>query len=127
MITVSFTITREEGLWVALGDGPIGGGLSAKRLAALKSDIAKLVPHAFPDQPGETFDIVYTYELPGVPGAALEEFMEAKRDKERAEGVYGRAQAEAVKELARAGISQREAADLLEISPARVHQVQHAG
>ena len=122
--TYRVAVHREGRYWVAVVDGLRGGATEVRALSALEVEVRDLIS-ALTDAAPDSFDLEwdYTDALPESAGAAIADVDAWRGRLAEAEAQYARAQAAAAARLSAAGVSVRDSASLLRVSPARVVQV----
>jgi hypothetical protein len=122
--TYRVAVHREGRYWVAVVDGLRGGATEVRTIAALEVEVRDLIS-ALADVEPDSFDLDWDYAdaLPKRARSAVAEVNTWRARRTEAEANYAKAQAEAAARLSAAGVSVRDTARLLGISPPRVVQL----
>ncbi len=122
--TYEVTVTREGRYWVAVVDGVRGGATETRSLPLLEGEVRDLIA-GLRDVEEDAFELSWNFADALTPAAvaALGELDRWRAQMQEAELQYARAQSVAVERLASAGVSVRDAASLLGVSPAQVSQL----
>ena len=124
--TYTVTVSRDENLWAAQVDGlPPGliGVTDVGRLADLEVEVRDLVA-GLTDTDPDAFDLTWRYTQDGHDyTTSFQEAREWQRRLAEAEANRDRYRADAARDMARAGLSQRAIGDALGISHQRVGQI----
>jgi hypothetical protein len=116
------TVSREEPYWVgAVSDVP-GAVVETRRLDHLEDEIRDGLALLL-GVPYDSFGLDWSYELPSEISGAVEAYRRVSTRLADAESEYAEVSRNAVLELKRARVSQRNAAALLGVSHQRVHQL----
>ena len=122
--TYHVAVTRDGRYWVGSVTGLAGGATETRTLATLEDEVRDLVS-GLTDTDPDTFDldIDYTSALPRQARAAVKSVRGWQGKLRTAEREYSGAQQAAAAELVNAGVSVRDAAALLGVSPGRVSRL----
>lgn len=125
MKTETYTITHEDGHWLARHPGVLGVA-GSRSLTSLLRQLREAASFTHGDTVDEPVELRFVYELPAEMAPALA----VAREEERLENEHKARRLEALKEAAKqltaAGLSEREAGLIMDLSGSRVHQLRHS-
>lgn len=122
--TFHVSVTREDGYWVAVVDGVPGGATEVRRLSTLDTEVRDLLSGLLDvDEDALRLDYDYSEALGAGAHKWVSEYWSTRAQMAKVRHEYEHAQECAVLELREAGVSLRDAAELLDVSFQRVQQL----
>ncbi|WP_371780252.1 hypothetical protein [Streptosporangium subroseum] len=132
--TLTYRVTRGEALdtgitvWSAIPmDVPPIGGVTGRHLAELQEEAEAAAWFVLGVSQGTEVTINYVYDLDEHLAADLDQYREAAAQAKSVSAAREAAAIRVAKQLAAAGISERDGALIMGLSKQRVHQLKHAG
>ena len=124
VITYQVRVTRDGRFWVGVVDGLPGGATETRTVADLEAEVRDLIA-GLTDADPDSFelDLDWTAALPRQASAAVKSVHSRRGKLRTAEREYGDAQRRAVHTLTTGGVSVRDAAALLGVSPGRISRL----